>query len=156
MRVAKEGDILSTTAQTHQQDLERLKSLRYIDDDFMAVCLADNYEGVELILRIVLGREDIIIKAVRTQEPLKNLQGRSAILDVHAVDSTKREFDVEIQRSDAGAEQKTVRKIRQILKNVTANLKWTWKFAKINLTQRLLRMNRRKNRLNRKIMIIIR
>ena len=103
MKTAKEGDILGITANTHQQDLERLKSLRYIDDDFMTVCLADNYEDVELILRIVLGREDIIIKSVRTQELLKNLQGRSAILDVHAIDSTKREFDVEIQRSDAGA-----------------------------------------------------
>ena len=30
MKTAKEGDILSTTAQTHQQDLERLKSLRYM------------------------------------------------------------------------------------------------------------------------------
>ncbi len=47
---------LNTTEQTHQQDLERLKSLRYMDDDFMSVCLADNFEGVELILRIVLGR----------------------------------------------------------------------------------------------------
>ena len=46
---------MGTTAQTHQQDLERLKSLRYMDDDFMTVCLADNFEGVELILRIVLG-----------------------------------------------------------------------------------------------------
>ena len=27
-----------------------------MDDDFMSVCLADNFEGVELILRIVLGR----------------------------------------------------------------------------------------------------
>ena len=100
---------MSTTEHTHQQDLERLKSLRYIDDDFMTVCLADNFEGVELILRIVLGREDIIIKSVRTQELFKNLQGRSAILDVHAVDSTKKEFDVEIQRSDAGAGAKRAR-----------------------------------------------
>ena len=92
MKTAKEGDILSTTAQTHQQDLERLKSLRYIDDDFMTVCLADNHEGIELVLRIILGREDITIKTVRTQELLKNLQGRSAILDVHAIDSTKKEY----------------------------------------------------------------
>ena len=80
---------LNTTEQTHQQDLERLKSLRYMDDDFMTVCLADNFEGVELILRIVLGR--------------------SAILDVHAVDSTHKEFDVEIQRKDAGAGAKRAR-----------------------------------------------
>lgn len=105
----REGDILNTTEQIHQQDLERLKALRYIDDDFMTVCLADNYEGVELILRIVLGREDIKIKSVRTQELMKNLQGRSAVLDVHAVDSTNKEFDVEIQRSDKGAGVKRAR-----------------------------------------------
>ena len=73
------------------------------DGDFMTVCLADNFEGVELILRIVLGRKDITVKSVRTQEPMKNLQWRSAILDVHAVDNMKKEFDVEIQRKDAGA-----------------------------------------------------
>ena len=100
---------VGTTEQTHQQDLERLKSLRYMDDDFMTVCLADNFEGVELILRIVLGREDITVKSVHIQEPMKNLQGRSAILDVHAVDSTKKEFDVEIQRKDAGAGAKRAR-----------------------------------------------
>ena len=100
---------MNTAEQTHQQDLERLKSLRYMDDDFMSVCLADNFEGVELILRIVLGREDIKVKSVRTQEPLKNLQGRSAVLDVHAIDSTDKEFDVEIQRKDAGAGAKRAR-----------------------------------------------
>ena len=100
---------MSTTVQTHQQDLERLKSLRYMDDDFMTVCLEDNFEGVELILRIVLGLENIKIKSVRTQETMKNLHGRSAILDVHAIDSANKEFDVEIQRSDAGAGAKRAR-----------------------------------------------
>lgn len=100
---------MRSVEQMHQRDLERLKSLRYMDDDFMTVCLVDNYEGVKLILRIVLGREDIIITSVRTQELLKNLQGRFAILDVHAVDSDKKEFDVEIQRSDAGAGAKRAR-----------------------------------------------
>ncbi len=100
---------MNTPEQTHQQDLERLKSLRYMDDDFMSVCLADNFEGVELILRIVLGRGDIKVKSVRTQEPLKNLQGRSAVLDVHAVDDADKEFDVEIQRKDAGAGAKRAR-----------------------------------------------
>ena len=100
---------MNTTEQMHQKDLQRLKSLRYMDDDFMSVCLADNFEGVELILRIVLGREDITIKSVRTQENMKNLQGRSAVLDVHAVDSANKEFDVEIQRKDAGAGAKRAR-----------------------------------------------
>jgi hypothetical protein len=80
-----------------------------MDDDFMTACLADNFEGVELILRIVLGKKDIVVKSVRVQEPLKNLQGRSATLDVHAVDSENKEFDVEIQRKDAGAGAKRAR-----------------------------------------------
>ena len=100
---------MNTAEQIHRQDLERLQSLRYMDDDFMTVCLADNLEGVELIVQIVLGRKDIKIQSVRTQEVLKNLQGRSAILDVHAVDSENKEVDIEIQRSDTGAGAKRVR-----------------------------------------------
>ena len=75
----------------------------------MTVCLEDNYEAVELILRIVLGQEDITIKSIRVQDSMKNLQGRSAILDVHAVDNTGKEFDCEIQRSDKGAGVKRAR-----------------------------------------------
>ncbi len=101
-RAKKDAILLNAVERMHQQDLERLQTLCYMDDDFMTACLADNYEGVELILRIILGK-DIRIRSVRTQEVLKNLQGRSATLDVHAVDSDDREMDIEIQRADAGA-----------------------------------------------------
>ncbi len=84
------------------QDLQRIKALRYMDDEFMTLCLADNHEAVALILRIVLG-EEVKVKSVRVQEPVKNLYGRSAVLDVHAADIEDREFDVEIQRCNAGA-----------------------------------------------------
>ena len=100
---------MNTNEQEHIKDLERIKQLRYIDDEFMTVCLKDNYEAVELILRIVLGKKDIKIKSLRTQEELKNLQGRSAILDVHAVGSDNKEFNVEIQRADKGANAKRAR-----------------------------------------------
>lgn len=100
---------MDVSEKTHQQDLRRIEEFRYMDDDFMQVCLEDNYEGVELILQIVLGKPDIKVKSLRTQEPLKNLQGRSAILDVHAVDGTRKEFNVEIQRESAGAGAKRAR-----------------------------------------------
>ncbi len=100
---------MDTTEQAHRQDLERLKLFRYMDDDFMTACLADNYEGVELILQIVLRKKDIKIQSIHTQEVLKNLWGRSATLDVHAADSAGREFDVEIQRKDVGAGAKRAR-----------------------------------------------
>ena len=44
----------------NNKDLERLQALRYIDDDFMTVCLEDNFEAVELILRIILNQDDIM------------------------------------------------------------------------------------------------
>ena len=89
----------------NNKDLERLQALRYIDDDFMTVCLEDNFEAVELILRIILNQDDIIIKSIKTQD----LQGRSAVLDVHASDSTGRKFDIEIQRANKGAGSKRAR-----------------------------------------------
>ncbi len=89
----------------------------------MTLCLADNFEGVELIVQIVLGRKDIKIKSVRTQEMLRNLQGRSAILDIHAVDSDNKEVDIEIQRSDAGAGAKRARYFKQDEKGVATMCK---------------------------------
>ena len=80
-----------------------------MNDTFMTVCLEDNFEDMELILQIILGIKDIKIKSVRTQEPLKNLWGRSSILDAHAVDSTDKEFDIEIQKADSGSGAKRAR-----------------------------------------------
>lgn len=94
--------------QVNPANLERLKSLRYMDDEFFTVCLEDNFEAVELILRIVLGRS-IKIKSIRVQEVLKNLQGRSAILDIHAIDTDSTEMNIEIQRNDKGADAKRAR-----------------------------------------------
>lgn len=31
---------MTTTEQIHQKDLQRLQSLRYMDDDFMTVCIS--------------------------------------------------------------------------------------------------------------------
>ena len=64
---------MNTLTQIHMQDLKRLQLLRYMDDDFMTVCLADNFEGIELILRILLKRKNIKIQSIRTQDTRKNL-----------------------------------------------------------------------------------
>ena len=42
----------------HQEDLQRIRAFRLFDDDFMNACFDDNIEGTELILRIILGRDD--------------------------------------------------------------------------------------------------
>lgn len=45
----------------HQADLQRLKGLRPIDDDFMRCLFKDNIELVEFVLRIITGKEDLVI-----------------------------------------------------------------------------------------------
>ena len=37
----------------HQEDLQRLRGLRLIDDDFMNACFDGYTEGAELLLRII-------------------------------------------------------------------------------------------------------
>ena len=87
----------------HQEDLQRIRGFRLIDDDFMNACFDNYIEGTELLLRIILNRDDITVKSVRTQKIMKNLMGRDIWLDIDAVDSESREIDIEIQRADKGA-----------------------------------------------------
>ena len=84
-------------------DLDRIERLRLMDDDFMSKCFEDNIECTELVVNIILGRDDIDVKEVHTQYLMKNLQGRSIILDIYAVDKTGKRYNIEIQWSDRGA-----------------------------------------------------
>ena len=93
----------------HQEDLQRLKNFRLIDDDFFNKCFEGNTECIELVLRIVLDMPDLKVLDVRTQVFLENLLNRSVRLDILATDSNGRKFNIEIQRSDKGAERKRAR-----------------------------------------------
>lgn len=99
----------------HQEDLQRIRGFRLMDDDFMNACLEDNIEGVELILRIVLDKPDISVKQVRTQKVMKNLLGRDIWLDIDAFDASGKEYDIEVQRADKGADRKRARYHSSIL-----------------------------------------
>lgn len=89
-----------------EEDLEMLKSYRLLDDDFMTVVFKQNIEASELLLNIILQRSDIKVLSVETQVDEKNpvVGGRSITLDIFAVDSDGRHFDVEVQRADKGAD----------------------------------------------------
>ena len=94
--------------QQHQMDLQRLRGFRLLDDDFMAKVFEDK-ACVELLLRVILQKNDLCVKEVHGQYSMKNLQGRSARLDVFAADSTGKVYDIEVQRSDRGASFKRAR-----------------------------------------------
>ena len=93
----------------HQEDLQRLRGLRLIDDDFMNACFDGYTDGAQLLLRIILNKPDIRVKSVKTQRRIKNLLGRDICLDIDADDENGKEYNIEVQRADKGAERKRAR-----------------------------------------------
>ena len=92
----------------HEEDLQRLRGLRLIDDDFMAAVFEER-ACAEFLLQIILKRDDLTVKEVHGQYSIKNLQGRSVRLDILAVDRENRAYNIEVQRSDRGASETRAR-----------------------------------------------
>ena len=79
---------MTTEEQKRQEDLERLRRLRPIDDDFMRCLFKDNIPLAELVLRIITGKPDLIITDCQTQKDMKRLVGaRSICLDAYGSDT---------------------------------------------------------------------
>lgn len=106
--------IVDYKQEQHLKDLERIKNFRLLDDDFMTKCFENNIEATEFILKIILNM-DLKVKSVTTQDFIKNLQGRSVRLDIHAESSEGKHFNIEIQRQDKGAGAKRARYNSSIL-----------------------------------------
>ena len=96
---------MNEAEQKRQQDLERLRRLRPIDDDFMRCLFKDNIPLAQLVLRIITGKPDLIITECQTQKDMKRLAGaRSVCLDACGSDTLGKKYDVEVQREDKGAD----------------------------------------------------
>ncbi len=88
---------------TKENDLQRIKELRLMDDDFFSEALDGKKEAVEYILNTVLERDDIKVKSTKAQVEYKSATKRSIKLDIQAEDVHGRLMDIEIQRSDRGS-----------------------------------------------------
>ena len=91
------------------ESLALVENFRLMDDTFMSKCLENAPECIELILRIIIGKKDLKVIKSQTEYPIKSLQGRGVRFDVFARDSKGREYDIEIQRADKGADPKRAR-----------------------------------------------
>ena len=61
----------------------------------------ENIPLAELVLRIITGKPDLVLLKCETQADMKRVTGaRSA----YATDSTGKKYDIEVQRSDNGAD----------------------------------------------------
>ena len=89
--------------------LALIEDFRLMDDTFMSKCFENAPECIELMLQIILGKKDLKVVKSQTEYPIKSLQGRGVRFDVFAKDSEGKEYDIEIQRADKGAEPKRAR-----------------------------------------------
>ncbi len=87
------------------------RSFSLFDDSFMTMFFNANHKATEFILNIFLERKDILVKEVNVQKkeksPIKD--GRDVVLDIFAVDSKGKHYNVEVQRADSGANRKRAR-----------------------------------------------
>lgn len=89
----------------HQEDLQRLRGFRPIDDDFMRGLFRKNIPLVQLVLRIITNKPSLIITSCETQADMKRVTGaRSICLDAYGSDELDKKYDLEIQRADHGAD----------------------------------------------------
>ncbi len=89
--------------------LSRIQAMRLMDDDFMTVVFSGDTAATELLLRIILSRDDLRVKSSMTQKEKRNLFGRPVRLDIVAEDTNGRKYNVEVQRAGKGAAARRTR-----------------------------------------------
>ena len=89
-----------------KENLELLEGFTLLDDEFMTIVFDRNTEATELLLNIILGRNDMEVTEVVAQREYKNpvTGGRSIKLDIYAKGSDGKVYDIEVQNENAGAD----------------------------------------------------
>ena len=100
---------LEREAAFRKKYLDRIAKVCLMDDDFFQLCFEDDIECTQLVLRIIMGKDDLKVLTAQTQHTIANLEGHSVRLDVYAIDSHGVRYDIEVQRSNRGAIPKRAR-----------------------------------------------
>ena len=85
-----------------------IKNFTLMSDIFMRNVFKKR-ECLEYVLQVIMEKQDLHVIDQIIQIDYKNLQGRSAVMDCVARDSTGKQFDVEIQQDNEGASPKRAR-----------------------------------------------
>ena len=83
-------------------------ALRPLDDVFWHK-LAESREFCQEVLQIILQNKDLTIISSIPQKSLRNIEGRSVILDVMCEDATGKYYNIEVQKENNDNHQKRVR-----------------------------------------------
>ncbi|MBD5355654.1 MAG: hypothetical protein HDR88_01430 [Bacteroides sp.] len=105
----KAGDLMDVENQKElkrKETLEAIGKLNLLDDNLMTLVFDRNTEATELLLNVILQRNDLKVLEVVAQREYKNPMpgGHSITIDIYAKDGDDKVYDVEIQRASAGAD----------------------------------------------------
>ena len=105
--MSKKSNDLKFSTET---DLKRrfLAELILMDDIFMRVVLKD-VKCTEFILQTILEKPELRVKSQSIQSDLKNLEGRSLVLDCLCTDKEGNIYNIELQNDSLGASPKRAR-----------------------------------------------
>jgi len=103
---------------TKKERDEYLRGLNPIDD-LMFRKMAEHKEFCEEILRVILGDQKLVVTDNMQQFDIKNLQGRSVILDAKCITGDGRYINIEVQKANDDNHLKRVRYNASVL---TANV----------------------------------
>ncbi len=94
-----------------KETLKAIESLCLLDDNLMTLVFDRNVEATELLLKIILQRDDLKVLEAVAQRDYKNPMpgGRSITLDIYAQDRDKKVYDIEVQRAPKGADVRRAR-----------------------------------------------
>ncbi len=84
---------------TKEKFMEEAKKYNLMSDIFMSVALEDR-AACQYVLRILMERDDLVVKEVRTQYRISKITSHDAVLDVLAEDREGNLVNIEIQRRD--------------------------------------------------------
>ncbi|MBQ7665743.1 MAG: PD-(D/E)XK nuclease family transposase [Synergistaceae bacterium] len=95
---------------TREEKLAELQTLTLMDDFYMRLFFRDNIPCVQLVLRIIMNKDDLIVKTANVQQIMRGPDNsRYVRLDVYAVDSENKHYDIEVQNDSLGASPQRAR-----------------------------------------------
>ena len=77
-----------------------LEEMCLMDDALFSKCFDGDRKCSSLMLRIILGRDDLDVTEARTQRWIQYIENHSVKLDIFAKDKEGKLYDVEIQNTD--------------------------------------------------------
>ena len=107
--MADENTLLNSDLDSRYEKYKGIiKNFTLMSDIFMRNVFKKR-ECLEYVLQVIMEKQDLHVIDQIIQKDYKNLQGRSAVMDCVARDSTGKLFDVEIQQDNEGASPKRAR-----------------------------------------------